>query len=126
MYHIQKQLFRTPKTKPKGANKGAQIGFMFYAGEDDDAGFVEIEEKHERLLENYGWRKKLLANDKVIWFTFFQNEVNKVVRVLKNQLEEEGLSKKNPCGFVWFLDEQDIKDLDLTTIETSYFLRETK
>lgn len=123
MYHIEKQLFRTPKTQPKGDAKGAHTGFMFYAGEDDDAGLVEIEEKHQRLLEKHGWRKKVLETDKTIWFTFEQHQVNKVVRILKNQIKECGLSKKSPCGFVWFLTEEDIKDLDMTNIDTSHFAR---
>ena len=123
MYHIEKQLFRTPKTPPKGASKGAHTGFMFYAGEDDDAGLVEIEEKHRKLLKRHGWQEKVLTTDKTIWFTFEQHQVNKVVRLIKDEIEEGGLSKRQPCGFVWFLREEDIKDLDMTNVDTSYFAR---
>jgi hypothetical protein len=49
--------------------------------------------------------------------------VNKIVRVLANQIEGNGLSKKDPCGFVWFLTDEDIDGLDLSTIETHHMVR---
>ena len=123
MYHIEKQLFRTPFTKPDKGNKGAHIGFMFYSGEGEDAGFEEIDAKHCQVLAKHDFREKTLETGKTIWFTFFQNEVNKVVRVLKPQIEGGDLSKKPPCGFVWFLNAKDVKDLDMSLVETYHYQR---
>jgi hypothetical protein len=121
MYHIEKQLFRTPFTKPDKDRKGAHIGFMLYSGEGENAGLEEISKDHQDVLSKHGWREKTLANGKTLWFTFMQNEVNKVVRVLKPQIEGGDLSKRPPCGFVWFLEESDVKGLDMSIVETYHY-----